>query len=285
MPRVLAVDLGGTKTATAIIDHNGTVEEFRKGPAARTLSEMVGGLADLASDVDAVGIIIPGIFSPRTGFAWCPNLWGMDEVPLLETLQSRLAVPVVIDSDRSGYVLGEAWLGVARGLGDVAFVAIGTGIGIGILSGGQVIRGAHGIAGAAGWSSLSAEWKDIYEQCGCWESEAAGPAVARLAHATDAQAVVAAARAGDPKAAAVLANAANYTGRGVANLISLLNPEMIVLGGGFMAGASDLLLPGIRAEVARWAQPIAAQRCRIELTTLGERAGLMGAARLALDGV
>jgi glucokinase len=190
-----------------------------------------------------------------------------------------------VDSDRSGYVLGEAWLGAARGLRHVVYVAIGTGIGAGILTDGKVLRGSGGIAGAVGWFALDPAWSDRYRQSGCWEAEAAGPGVAHAFGVPDAQAVVAAARSGSSAALTALHRAADYTAMGVANLISALNPEAVVLGGGFMSGAADLLLDRIRAEVLRWAQPIAASRCRIELTQLGETAGLLGAARLALDGI
>jgi glucokinase len=286
VPQVLAVDFGGTKTTIACIDDRGDVRERVKIPAARVVDESVEQVVATLRDLDgvgAIGVIVPGIYDRSTGRAWCPNLWGSDEVPLGGALRQRAGIPVVIDSDRAGYVLGESWLGVARGLRDVAFVAIGTGIGVGILSGGRVVPGAHGIAGAAGWFALDPSWADDFARCGCWEAEAAGPALARRFGAGDAAAVVAAAHEGDSKALDLLARAALYTGMGVANLISLLDPEMIVLGGGVMQGAGDLLLEPVRAEASRWAQPIAFSRCRIELTQLGEDAGLYGAARLALD--
>jgi glucokinase len=163
------------------------------------------------------------------------------------------------------------------------FVAIGTGIGVGILSDGHVVRGAHGIAGAAGWWSLTPEWKDMYRENGCWESEAAGPALAREAGTRDAQELTEAARAGETNALETLFRAADFMGRGIANLISLLDPEMIVLGGGLMVGAGDLLVERIRHTASQWAQPVSAGKCRIELTSLGENAGLLGAARLALE--
>lgn len=283
MKTVLAVDLGGTKTATARVNELGEIQDRRALPASRSVEESVEQIAAASRDVAAVGIIVPGIYTPATGMAWCPNLWGTDEVPLLGALRKRLRMGAVIDSDRSGYVLGEAWLGAARGLRHVVYVSIGTGIGAGILSEGQLLRGAGGIAGAAGWFALDPDWKEEYAQTGCWESEAAGPGIARRAGLADAKAAVAAAREGNPAAVRALDRSAGYTAMGVANLISALNPEAVVLGGGVMAGAGDLLLDRIRAGVARWAQPIAARRCRIELTTLGEAAGLLGAARLALD--
>jgi glucokinase len=179
-------------------------------------------------------------------------------------------------------VLGEAWLGAARGLRDVVYVAVGTGIGAGILSRGEVLAGAHGIAGAVGWLALDPDWQAAYGDTGCWESESAGPAIARRAGAADASAAVRAARDGEPSACAALDRAIRYSAMGVANLISVLNPEAVILGGGVVQGAGDLMLELIRTEVRRWAQPIAASRCRIALTELGEDAGLLGAARLAL---
>ncbi|MBZ5624890.1 MAG: ROK family protein [Acidobacteriia bacterium] len=286
MDTVLAVDLGGTKTASAAIDEWGGIASKVKEPAAHSLESTVNQIAQAVERTNAsvIGIILPGIYTRQTGVAWAPNLWGRDEVPLRDLLASRLSIPAVIESDRSGYVLGEQWLGAARGLGDVVFLAVGTGIGVGILSGGRLITGAHGISGAAGWFALDPRWKDEYAQVGCWEAESAGPALARHAGMPSAEAVVGAARGGDPRAQAALDSAADYLGMGIANVISLLNPEMVVLGGGLMQGlaqAGDLLLERIRTGVARWAQPIAAGKAAIELTTLGEDAGLLGAARLA----
>lgn len=282
---VLAVDLGGTKTAIARVDGRGTLSEARTAAAARSLEDTVGQIADACHGVRAVGIIVPGIYTPATGRAWCPNLWGDDEVPLRRALEQRLSVEAFIDSDRSGYVLGESWLGAARGLRHVAFVAIGTGIGVGLLSEGVVVRGAGGIAGAAGWFALNPDWQEPYARTGCWEAEAAGPAIARAFGAPDARAVVDAARTGDARARAALERAAAYTAMGVANLISAFNPEAVVLGGGLMMGAGDLLLERVRQDAARWAQPKAFAQCRIELSQLGDAAGLLGAARLALDGI
>jgi glucokinase len=257
VPDVLAVDFGGTKTTIALIDDRGAIRERVKMPAARTVAESVEQVArtiEQRGAPSAAGVIVPGIFSPATGRAWCPNLWGPDEVPLADLLHAECRMPTVVDSDRSGYVLGESWLGVARGFRDVVFLAIGTGIGAGILSGGRLLAGAHGIAGAAGWFALTTDWNSAYAQGGCWESEAAGPAIARQFGVADAEVVVRAAREGDSRAQAVLTRTARFIGMGVANLISVLNPEMVVLGGGILQGAGDLLLDQVRAEAGRWAQ-------------------------------
>jgi glucokinase len=166
-------------------------------------------------------------------------------------------------------------------LQDVVFVAVGTGIGAGVISAGRIVRGARGIAGSAGWMAVDPRWREEYGQAGSWEWEAAGPAVARRAGMDSAEAVAAAARAGDARALAALRQTADYLAMGVANLISIFDPEMVVLGGGLM-NAADLLLEPLRAAVPRWAQPVAAARTQITLTALGDDAGLLGAARLAL---
>jgi glucokinase len=282
---VLAVDFGGTKTAIARVGADGSIRSARAFPATSRLEDSIAQIVEQVSGASAVGIIVPGIYNSSSGHAWCPNLWGPGEVPLRAAVERELSLPVFVDSDRSGYVLGEAWLGAARGLSHVVFVAIGTGIGVGILSHGHILTGSDGIAGAAGWFALDTEWRDVYAETGCWEAEAAGPGVARRAGLADGHQVVLAARAGDMNAIAALERAADYTAMGVANLISVLNPEAVVLGGGFLLGAADLVLDRIKAGITRWAQPIAASRCRIELSQLGEQAGLLGAARLALDGI
>jgi glucokinase len=281
---VAGVDLGGTKISVAVVDPDGQVLARTKQPVRKTsLAESVEQIADLieARGVAAAGVCVPGIYFAATGNAWAPNLWGWEEVPLRAALESRVHLPITIDSDRAACVLGEQWLGAARGLSDVVFLAVGTGIGAGILSGGRLVRGADDIAGAAGWFALDPRKKEIYRQLGCFEAEAAGPAVARRAGARTAEAVVEAARAGDARARAVLEETAAWLAMGIANLVSLLNPQMVVLGGGLMQ-AGDLLLERIRGEMLEWAQPIAAKRVRVELTRLGEDAGVLGAARLAL---
>ncbi len=277
---VVGVDLGGTKIAASAVDAQGRILRRVKRPASKdiavlaTAAEEAVHAAELDwSSIQAVGLAVPGIYYADSGRAWAPNVWGTDEITLRDELAALVPVPLAIDSDRSAYVLGEQWMGAAQGESDVVFLAVGTGIGAGILSGGRVVRGARGIAGAVGWFTL-----DPHE--GNFEAMAAGPAVARRAGVRNAEEVVAAARKGDPAALAVIEEAATWLARGVANLISTFDPGVVVLGGGLMQ-AGDLLIDRIRDLVPRWAQPVAASRTRIELTRLGEDAGLLGAARLA----
>ncbi len=290
MSCVIGVDLGGTKIAVAAVDAEGRIRARRKAPIdkARTVAQILGLAGQVLDEaglawpeIAAAGVGVPGIYFAETGRAWAPNLWGAGEVPLRDELQQHLPAPVLIDSDRAACVLGEQWLGAARGLTEVVFLAVGTGIGAGIITNGRLCRGAAGVAGAVGWFALDPRKKEIYKQVGCFEAEAAGPAVARRAAADTAEAVVAAARRGDARARAVLGETAAWLAMGVANIVSILNPQMIVLGGGLMQ-AGELLLEPLRREMLEWAQPQAARQARIELTQLGEDAGLLGAARLAL---
>lgn len=290
---VLALDLGGTKLSTAIVDPSGRVLYRKKFPVERghvrvCVEQLVTAIEDatgsLAIDqpVQAIGMIVPGIYFPKTGNVWASNLWGHEEVALRSELERRVSVPLVIDNDRAGYVLGEQWLGAARGVSDVVFLAVGTGIGAGIIADGRLLRGFGQVAGAVGWFALTTEQRDIYNSIGCFEAEAAGPGLARRAGMESAEQVVSAARHGHTRALRAIEETARYLGAGIANLVSLLNPELVVLGGGLLQ-AADLFLDTVKDVMAQWAQPVAARQVRIELTTLGEDAGLFGAARLALQ--
>jgi len=285
MKHVLAVNVGCVKTTIAWVDEDGRVTHRRESASGTDMKQGIAGIREALAEGNgppaAVGVSVPGIFDSKTGTAWCPNLWGREQVPLRAALEEQLGLTVVADSDRSGNVLGECWVGVARGLRDVVFVSIGTGIGVGIVAGGHVVRGAHGMGGSAGWMAVDSDWKEEFARVGGWEALSAGPAVARAYGAQDAETVVTAAKAGDRRAIDVLENAARYSGRGVANLVSILNPEMVVLGGGLVTGAGDWMLEVIRDGMKMWAQPVSSRACKVELTALGEDAGLLGAAWLA----
>jgi glucokinase len=281
MPQVLAIDLGGTKTAIGLVDETGRIVEKRKLPAASSFEASVEQIvAESPRVVSSVGVIVPGIYDPSNGAVWAPNLWGRDFHPLRAALEERLGTPTAIGSDRTGSVLAEQWVGVAQGLSNVLFIAVGTGIGVGIVADGRPIEGARGIAGAAGWMVVGERWKPEYRERGGWETEAAGPAVARRAGMESAEAVVAAARGGDRNALDALRETVDYLALGIAGLIAIFDPEMVVLGGGLMQ-AGDLLLERIRSQALCWTQPVTATHTKIELTALGADAGLLGAARLA----
>lgn len=296
---VVALDVGGTKTACGLFLDNGeTLFEHTVATLQESAESSIRRLACLIDEClahapdglapAAAGIAVPGWVNRQHGTVWAPNVEGWDHIPLQARLSELVAVPVVVTSDRSAYVTGEAWLGAARGLEDVVFLAVGTGIGAGILAGGRLVHGHDDLAGAVGWMALDPRFAEAYAVMGCFEAEASGNSIARKAAGrmsppTDtAAAVFRAASSGDASALELVNEIARYLGMGVANLVSTLNPQMVVLGGGLFQCAYDLI-GLVRGEFVRWAQPFAAQRVRLEMTALAARAGLAGAARIAFD--
>ncbi|HZF39078.1 MAG TPA: ROK family protein, partial [Blastocatellia bacterium] len=213
------------------------------------------------------------------------------------------AFPVmVINSRAAAMAAGEAWLGAARGKNNVVYLSIGEDIEAGIMVDGRVAHGAGGMAGAAGWFALGDNFKQEFESRGCLTVEAAGAALKRrviegwdgdaksvvgnlikedLAHLDDA-AIIRAARGGDALAINSVNETCRWIGRGVANLVSILNPDAIVIGGRLGLTLKPYL-DQIREEAGRWAMPASARQCRVANSTLGDRAALIGAARLAFD--
>lgn len=310
----IAIDLGGTKVAAALFTSAGEPRHRRSvalagrgGGAvgeliAELATELLGAAVAEGSPARAVGVAVPGIYRARSGTVWAPNIPGWEDFPLVAGLEAALPdVAVRVDSDRACAVLGESWAGSARGCRNVVFLVVGTGIGAGILAEGRVVRGAGDAAGAIGWLALDRPHRPGYRAVGCFEHHASGTGLAAVARervesdpayrgplraadpgAITSHDVFAAYDAGDPVAARVVDEAIGYWGMAVANLVSLFNPEKIVLGGGVF-GPAARFLDRIRDEAAVWAQPISMKQLRLEVSTLGPDAVLHGAARLALD--
>lgn len=312
---VLGLDLGGTKIAAGVVESAGRMLSAVRLPTpAAGVKRDLAALFDAAqaavrsanagwSKIAAVGVGVPGAFDPVTETVWAPNLPGWTRVPLKRLLEKSLARPVFVEGDRNVQALAEAWLGAGRrkAVRNLVFLTVGTGIGAGLIIEGKVVPGTRGLAGAAGWLAVSYKWQPRFAQVGCLEAQGAGPAVARfgqkalrkhpgsliktLADArggrVTGEIVTQAARRGDRAARAVLEEIGGNLGRGVANIVSLLNPEVVVLGGG-LAGAGELILKPLRRAVRQWGQPIGSRQVRIVRSRLGEDAGILGAARYAL---
>ncbi len=288
----LAADLGGTKIAVARVDSRGKLDHLltsatprRGGRLVETaLVRLLRGLP--RTGATAVGVSVPGLARPE-GTVWAPNIPGWAHWPLAAALEREFGLPIVVESDRNAFVTGEAWCGAAKNARDVIFLIIGTGIGAGILSGGQLLRGSRELAGAIGWMAVRDEYAPRYKQVGCLEAHLAGPALSRRAAEfglgeISAEQVCALARRGNKKAREIVEQAGFYLGLALANLVSTLNPQAIVIGGG-LSGAGELLLKPARATMLRWGQPLAVRQVRIARSRLGASAGLLGAAKLAFD--
>src|SRR5207245_7318349 len=193
----------------------------------------------------AVGVAVPGLVRP-TGPVWAPNLPAWERLPLARLLARCLRAPVVVESDRNAAVIGEAWRGAARGKKDVVALIVGTGIGAGILNGGKLVRGAHELSGCAGWMVVTDETNENTMRAGSLEALAAGPALARHKD---------------------FGHAGQLLGMAVANLISLFDPEVVVLTGGVTSSA-DKFLDILVQNARRRAQPISAPQVAIVVSTL-----------------
>lgn len=302
----IGVDLGGTKLASAAFTDGGELLYRESVPLAERRGEDVGSLiVDRLREIggkygcEGAGVCIPGLYRAARGTVWAPNIPGWDDYPLRDALRSALSAPVAIDSDRAAYILGETWRGAAQGARDAIFLAVGTGIGAGILAGGRVLRGHGDVAGAIGWLALDRPFHPRWKVHGCFEDQASGPGLVRVARdllesdpAYDGELrrkaarletgdVFAAHERDDPLAAKVIDNAIALWGMAAANLVSLFNPQMIIFGGGVF-GPATKHLERIKTEARRWAQPIAIDQVRFVGSTLGTDAGLFGAGRLAM---
>jgi glucokinase len=312
---LLAIDLGGTKVAAAVVTPQGEVVGRRQEPTCqdgpkegirqilRLLNELSQENELRSAEVLCAGVGVPAVLEPETDFVvWAPNLKGWREVALRSELEQELGLPVFIEYDGHAAVLGEWWVGGGRGYQSLVNVIIGTGIGGGMILDGKLVRGRDRLAGAAGWLALTSE-ADQQEQdaqsLGFWEALAGGPGFARQALArindhpgsllgqlskieplTAAQ-VFQAARQGDALAVQLTNRWADWIGLGVANIVSLVNPEIVILGGG-LGSQCGFLLPRIQGVVKQWAQPVAAASAKITTSPLGGEAGLLGAAYAAL---
>jgi glucokinase len=250
----------------------------------------------LRGGVVAAGVAVPGMVR-RDGTVWAPNLPGWERMGLAKFLREAWKIPVVVESDRNAAVLGETWRGAARGKSDAIVLMLGTGIGAGILSGGRLVRGAHELSGCAGWMVLTEADDPGAKNVGQLEWLAAGPGIARAAReelargrgglleeipgeALNAYEVAEAARKGDVVAIEVFLEAGRVLGYGVANLVSLFDPEVVVIGGG-LARAADLFLDALKKGMAERAQPLAGKMVKVMVSELGEEVNLVGVGKIA----
>lgn len=290
----LVVDLGGTKIAAARVDSDGNLTHQHVSPTPRSGGKaVVTTVVELLEQIPrqsicAVGVDVPGC-AYSDGSVWAPNLRGWKRMPLGAMLHEHFKLPVVVESDRNAFVTGEAWQGVAQDCRDVIFLAVGTGIGAGIISGGRLVRGSAELSGCLGWMAVETKVLPRYKKIGCLESHLGGTGIAAhasrvLKHTTTTRELIQLGQKGNPAAKKLIAEAGEYLGLALANMVSILNPEMIVIGGG-VAAAGNLLLAPAKKTLRQWAQPLAAKQVRIVRSRLGERAALLGAAKMAFDHV
>ncbi|MCZ6754053.1 MAG: ROK family protein [Gemmatimonadetes bacterium] len=319
MNYIVGIDIGGTNLVLGTVSEDGSVlhglrkepTRAEEGPDA-VVARLVGlsrqAIEDtLAADPEAnfigVGIGSPGPLDRVTGRVLItPNL-GWTDFPLRDAIRDALALPTALDNDANCAVLGEWWRGAARDTRHAIGITVGTGIGGGIIIDGKLYHGFSEVAGELGHTTIDANGRLC--KCGnygCLEAYAAGPAIARRAvealragvdsslpdyvsgklEELSAAIVYQAARDGDQLALEVVRETSRLLGIGIANLVNIFNPEVVVVCGG-VTMAGDGLFDPLRQEVRRRAFRPAAEACRIIPGELTGTAGVYGAVRAFLD--
>ena len=314
---VLAVDLGGTKIITAVILSTGeiicrkyslTLADEGTRPVINKLSSAVAETMAQAqlktSDIAGIGIAAAGILDIDRGIVTTsPNLPHWHNVPLRDILADRLGIVTYLINDANAAALGEHRFGAGIGFDNIIYLTVSTGIGGGIIIDGELYSGADGCAGELGHMTIEANGPQCHcGNFGCLEAMASGWAVAkeammrinrgerssiielvdgRLENIT-AETVAMAARRGDQLACDIVAKAANYLGIGLANLVNIFNPELIIIGGG-LSKMGDMLLKPARKVLKERAFRLPARTVHIVRARLGSNAGIVGAAAYVFD--
>lgn len=310
---VLALDIGGTKLAVAVVTadgavHGAIVEPTRReeGPDAvvRRLLDMARRTRAAALDaglpeVGAAGISCGGPLDAPSGVLLNPlHLPGWDHVPIVRLVEKALDVPAVLENDATAAALGEYRYGAGTGTSTMVYLTISTGIGGGAVINGELHRGAAGNGGEFGHVTVQRGGRRcLCGRNGCLEAYASGTSIADRARealadgrpsslsgleAIRAEDVSRAAAEGDPVAAEVWAETVELLAVAVTDLVNVLEPDLVVLGGGVTRSGSALLDP-VRRIVLHDAMPPAADAVRIELAALGDMVGVVGAAAVAFD--
>jgi glucokinase len=307
----IGIDLGGTQVRAALIDEAGNVQKRAalstaadEGPSVVTEQ-----LRQLAHSVSAgvspdrligVGVSSPGPIDTVRGVALSiPTLAGFVDVPFRKMIEHSIGLPVWLENDGVAAALGEWRFGAGRTYDNLIYITVSTGIGGGVVSDGRLLHGRRGLAAHVGHMTIVRDGEIcLCGNRGCWEAYASGTAFAQRARLRadgvpsalgnggapiDGRAVFAAASRGDELACALVAEEADLLGVGVANLLHLYSPDIVVIGGG-MANGFDLLRPGMAARVASAAMP-SFRDTKIVRAALGDNSGLIGAAALAFDAV
>ena len=315
---VAAVDVGATSIdvslttlASEIISHKNEPADVKSGPrpvldrVKELLSELLDEEKARSSDVLSIGIGVPGPVEQASGRLTAPPIMpGWDRFPIRDVFAGEYAAPVFVDNDVNVMALGEHWRGVARGVDNMIFVKIGTGIGSGIIVNGRLHRGTQGCAGDFGHICVDPDGPVC--SCGnngCLERMAAAPAIVleaeRCAREGESQALAeilaekgeltakdvgqAAARS-DYCALSTIRRSGKLIGEALAAAVNILNPSMIVIGGG-VSHIGHTLLAEIRSAVYQRSLPLATRNLPVVMSELDEVAGVVGASVMAAEGV
>jgi glucokinase len=292
--RLIGVDVGGTKVSVAVLEDGVLSDPVLRATEQSSSEALVDQLAMAIEDAgpaDAVGIGVPSVIDFATGTARTSVNIPLQGVPLRQQLSERVGIPVFVDNDATAAALAEAHDDdlnlIAQSL---VMITVGTGVGGGIVIGGRIYRGATGAAPELGHIIIGADLSngappaaERQPHHASLEYLAAGRALDRLGAESgvgDGHAVVRAARDGDPEALEVMRIVGERLGVGIANVVNIFDPELVIIGGG-VSLAGELLLAPARESAGRFILPGVGTQTRIELARYGPEAGVRGAALLA----
>jgi glucokinase len=312
---VFAADLGGTHLRVATVDQNGKIycRQMQPTPQAEKPNEIVRALIDAVHEcarkteaqggvLSAVSVVVPGTVNVAEGVVVkAPNVPCLDGFRLAAALESELEWPVILENDANAAAIGEMWRGAGQGYCTLICVTLGTGVGGGIILDGKLWRGADGSAGEIGHIGVD-PFAGVPCTCGsrgCLEVYASATAIVRMTrearprypnsilHNTEdltSAKIYQAGTEGDELAIEVFRRMGVYLGIGLASLVNVLNPEIVVIGGGLSNGW-ELFEKHMHQQVIERAFPIPARRVKIVRAQCDDDAGLLGAARLAFTDV
>ena len=309
--RVIGIDAGGTKLLGGVVDeglvvHHRVHRTWRGADRRETLDIVTAAVEEIraaAPDVDAVGFGIPSLVDWEHGVSVWSNHLPIADVDFRNVMSERLGLPTYVDNDVNTAALAEHRHGAGSGADHVVLLALGTGIGGGLVLDGRLYRGARGFAGELGHMAVDHDGEDCPGACpgrGCLEVLASGRAIGaagrRAANAWPGSAlgrlqadgreitgglVTELAHDGDAQALSVLADVGRRLGAGLTSIVNVFDPEVIVVGGGAVA-AGGLLLEPAREVVRTRALPPSAEAVRIVPARFGGESGMLGAALMAL---
>ena len=288
---VLGVDLGGTAIKLGLFSLEGELlaEHQRPTPQPATPGAVCVEIVDAIGSLDpdglasVVGIGLPGPMDAEARVARvCINLPGWEEVPLAAWLEPRLQRRVTLANDGNCALVGEAWKGAAQGCSDVVLLTLGTGVGGGVMLAGQLFTGHHGAAAEPGLITLFPDGPECNSgNRGSLEQFASIAGLKRLS-GVEPSSLALAASSGDPQAISHWDRYGQLLGTGISSLVYMFTPQLVLVGGG-LAGASEYFLPAVRQEVATRVQSVSREGLQIKACALGNGAGRLGAARLAIQ--
>ncbi len=303
---ICAADLGGTHLRAATVDQKGHIHSrFKQNtPQAADANAIVDTIAAAvhefrkAAEISAVSLVVPGTVNVGEGsVVKAPNLPCLDGFHLAAALTEQLGLPAILENDANAAAVGEMWQGAAVGCKTIICLTLGTGVGGGIILDGKLWRGVDGAAAEIGHMCVD-PFGGVACTCGsrgCLEVFASATAIVRMTGEASprypdsvlqgkddrtAEMIFEAGKQGDELALEIFRRMGVYLGIGLANLINILNPEMIVIGGGVVNGW-DLFEKHMHQQVEERAFPLLTARLKIERAKCGDDAGLLGAARLA----